>query len=136
MMEHLSCTCGTCDEHGRHFVCRSCYRLTPWCRGADDEYVDLCDDCVVRERAICQWREDRRAFLLEVAEKYHAIMTETTERVLAEDEKSLRDILTDGLDVGTVGESIVRVTLVKHPEYGWAFECEDGTMFRIAHYIK
>ena len=43
----MECICGKCVEEGHFFVCARCGRDTPWCRGADDEYPELCDDCAV-----------------------------------------------------------------------------------------
>jgi len=45
----LACVCGKCgDDSERWFICDSCKRPTPWCRGAADEYSDLCDECAVK----------------------------------------------------------------------------------------
>ena len=43
----LACICGQCAEANHYFTCEGCGRSTPWCRGADDQYPDLCDDCAV-----------------------------------------------------------------------------------------
>ena len=43
----LPCICGRCGTENLFFTCHKCGRRTPWCRGADDKYPDLCDDCAV-----------------------------------------------------------------------------------------
>ena len=47
----LACICGECADLDHYFKCRICGHDTPWCRGADDQYPDLCDDCAVKEQA-------------------------------------------------------------------------------------
>lgn len=42
------CVCGECDSPARMYRCQGCERDVPWCVGAHDELLELCDDCAVR----------------------------------------------------------------------------------------
>lgn len=44
MTERLECNCGGLCE-GETFICLTCERITPHCRGAADNRPDDCDDC-------------------------------------------------------------------------------------------
>lgn len=32
-------------ESGLYYECRTCGYLQPYCKGADDDYFEICDDC-------------------------------------------------------------------------------------------
>ena len=32
-------------EAGQYYECQSCGYLQPYCKGADDDYFEICDDC-------------------------------------------------------------------------------------------
>jgi hypothetical protein len=71
-----------------------------------------------------------------IAEEFRLRVPEAKmKQVLDEDEARVREILANGLDVGTIVRYIVPVTLEKHPEHGWVFVCADGKMFRVSDYI-
>ena len=71
-----------------------------------------------------------------IAEEFRLQVPEAKmKRVLDEDEARVREILANGLDVGTIIRHIVPVTLEKHPEHGWVFVCANGEMFRVSNYI-
>lgn len=40
----MNCECRQC-EPGQTFLCEECQREQPYCRGQDDDYFELCDDC-------------------------------------------------------------------------------------------
>jgi hypothetical protein len=45
-----TCHCQECfdphtEDFPRVFECTACERDVPWCRGASDDYPDLCDNC-------------------------------------------------------------------------------------------
>ena len=33
-------------EAGQYYECQSCGYLQPWCKGAADDYPEICDDCL------------------------------------------------------------------------------------------
>ncbi len=41
------CHCEECEPE-QTFVCTECLRTMPYCMGQDDDYFDLCNDCVAR----------------------------------------------------------------------------------------
>ena len=83
-----------------------------------------------------QWREDWRISRMAILEEFRLQVPEAKmKQVLDRDEARVREILADGLDVGTIVRCIVPVTLEKHPEHGWVFVCTDGKMFRVSNYI-
>ncbi|HEY9825978.1 MAG TPA: hypothetical protein V6D19_11050 [Stenomitos sp.] len=41
---HPNAYCDGCAP-GETFHCTACGKLQPWCKGAGDDYPDLCDDC-------------------------------------------------------------------------------------------
>ncbi len=47
---------------------------------------------------------------------------EMIKRSIAKDLGKINDILADGLDVGTLIEHRIPVSLVHHPEHGWCFD--------------
>jgi hypothetical protein len=40
----MNCWCKHC-EPGQTYQCESCKREQPYCRGQDDKFFELCDDC-------------------------------------------------------------------------------------------
>ncbi len=85
---------------------------------------------------IKQWREDQEEARAALVAKFQLPVSEARmKQVLDEDVTSLQEILTSGLDVGTIVECIIPVTMEKHPEYGWVFVCATGEMFRVPDYI-
>ncbi|MBW4542628.1 MAG: hypothetical protein KME43_26390 [Myxacorys chilensis ATA2-1-KO14] len=50
--EKQHCHCGECfdpnlEDFPRTFRCTSCSQEVPWCRGMDDNYAELCDQCAI-----------------------------------------------------------------------------------------
>lgn len=44
LSNHSQSFCSGC-EAGQYYECESCGCLQPWCKGAADDYPEICDDC-------------------------------------------------------------------------------------------
>ena len=83
-----------------------------------------------------RWREDRKRDRMAIAEKYQLRVSEAKmKQVLDEDEARIREILANGLDIGTLARCVVPVTLERHPEHGWVFARDDGGMFKVSDHV-
>ena len=81
---------------------------------------------------IQRWREDQRAFYHEIAEKFRVLVPEVrVEQILDDAEINVHKILLLGLDIGTIVEYLIPVTLRKHSEHGWVFVSDDNTMYKV-----
>ena len=57
------CVCGECELRQRFYRCGGCERLIPWCNGAHDELLELCDDCAVEVWHVRAWAEAHGTFI-------------------------------------------------------------------------
>lgn len=86
------------------------------------------------EKALIQrWRVDQRAFYHDVADKFHVRVPSThIEQMLDDAEVNIHEILLLGLDIGTIIEYVIPVTLRKHSEHGWIFvDVTNGIMYGV-----
>lgn len=86
------------------------------------------------------WREEEYAATKGLLARFGIEVDEARlEVVMDKDEARLRYVLAHGLDIGGIVQSLVRVSLRRHPEVGWVFVCRaahhKGRMFRVSDHI-
>jgi len=54
VVQLLPCTCDQCEDEDRYFEYSLCERRTPWCRGLNDGFLNMCDACAAVERGVAQ----------------------------------------------------------------------------------
>lgn len=72
--------------------------------------------------AIMEYRQTRTVEITQVLEDCGVPIAEDRIKAMIDDEVSkIANVLSSGLDIGTLSRHIVNASLKNHPDYGWVF---------------